>query len=192
MFHGHLDRFQKPPLGGRPNTTPGDHGTPNAHNRWFTLLYHAWRPTGIKIHWNSIWLRARSHMTSQLYSRLRDHTTWFWRCLGTTFGHSLLGSHNFMVTALGSCVKWPFRLLWFKKSACTHLHTLGKNFGHMHQIFQNPELESNIEKVVQFIRIHIQTRTIFTSVQAESSSMGPTHIWADKECMQQGIQLTQH
>ena len=23
------------------------------------------------------------------------------------FGHFLLGSHNFMVTALGSCVKWP-------------------------------------------------------------------------------------
>jgi hypothetical protein len=23
------------------------------------------------------------------------------------FGHILLGSHNFMVTALGSCVKWP-------------------------------------------------------------------------------------
>ena len=32
MFHGHLDYFQKPPLGGRPNTKPGDHGTPNAHN----------------------------------------------------------------------------------------------------------------------------------------------------------------
>ena len=23
------------------------------------------------------------------------------------FEHFLLGSHNFMVTALGSCVKWP-------------------------------------------------------------------------------------
>ena len=29
-----------------------------------------------------------------------------WRCLGTAFGHLLLGSHNLMVTALGSCVKW--------------------------------------------------------------------------------------
>ena len=27
MGHGHLDYFQKPPLGGRPNTKPGDHGT---------------------------------------------------------------------------------------------------------------------------------------------------------------------
>ena len=42
-----------------------------------------------------------------LHLRVRDHTTWFWRCLGTVFGHFLLGSHNFMVTALGSCVKWP-------------------------------------------------------------------------------------
>ena len=32
MFHGHLDTFQKPSLGGRPNTKPsGDQGTPNAH-----------------------------------------------------------------------------------------------------------------------------------------------------------------
>ena len=31
------DYFQKPPFGGRPNTKPEDHGTPNAHNR---LFYH--------------------------------------------------------------------------------------------------------------------------------------------------------
>ena len=30
---------------------------------------------------------------------------WFWRCVGRAFGHFLLGSRNFMVTALGSCVK---------------------------------------------------------------------------------------
>ena len=27
--------------------------------------------------------------------------------LRTAFGHFLLGSHNFVVMALGSCVKWP-------------------------------------------------------------------------------------
>ena len=32
----------------------------------------------------------------------------FGRCVGTTFGRFLLGSHNSMVTALGLCVKWPF------------------------------------------------------------------------------------
>ena len=58
--------FKKPPLWGRPTTK--DHGTPNAHNRWFILFYHVWGPEWIKIQWNSIWLRARSHMTS--------HYTW--------------------------------------------------------------------------------------------------------------------
>ena len=38
--HGHLDYFHKPPLGGRLNTKPGGHGTPNAHNRQFNLFYH--------------------------------------------------------------------------------------------------------------------------------------------------------
>ena len=69
MFHGHVDYFQWPLLGGRPNTKPlGDHGTLNAHNRWFILFYHGWGPAWIEIHWNSIWLRTRSHMTS--------HYTW--------------------------------------------------------------------------------------------------------------------
>ena len=40
MLHGHLDYFQKPPLGGKPNTRPGDYGTPNAHNYWFILFHH--------------------------------------------------------------------------------------------------------------------------------------------------------
>jgi hypothetical protein len=31
--HGHLDYFQKPPLGGRPNTKPEDHDTLHTHNR---------------------------------------------------------------------------------------------------------------------------------------------------------------
>ena len=40
MFHGHLDYSQNPPLGGWPNTKPGDHGTRNAHNHCFILFYH--------------------------------------------------------------------------------------------------------------------------------------------------------
>ena len=45
------------------------------------------------------------------------------KCLGTAFGHFHLGSHNFMVTALGSCVKWPFvllsvlKFLWLQKDS---------------------------------------------------------------------------
>jgi hypothetical protein len=45
-------------------------------------------------------------MTSQLHLRVCDHIIDdFGGCLGTTFGHFLLGSHNHMVTALGSCVE---------------------------------------------------------------------------------------
>ena len=68
MGHGHLDYFQKSPLGGRSYMKLGDHGTPNAHNRWFILLYYVWGPAWIDIHWNSIWLRVRSRMAS--------HYTW--------------------------------------------------------------------------------------------------------------------
>jgi hypothetical protein len=38
VYHGHLDCFQNPPLGGRLNTKPGDHGTLNAHDCWFILF----------------------------------------------------------------------------------------------------------------------------------------------------------
>jgi hypothetical protein len=68
MFHGHLDYFQKPPLERRSNTKLGDHGTLIAHNCWFILFYHVWGSAWIKYHWNSIRLRAQSHMTS--------HYTW--------------------------------------------------------------------------------------------------------------------
>ena len=46
-----------------------------------------------------------------LLLRVRDHVTWFWRCVGTTFGHFHLCSHDHMVMALGSCVKWPLHTL---------------------------------------------------------------------------------
>ena len=89
-----------------PNTKPGDHGIPNTHDNWFIVFYHVWGTVWIEIHRNNIWLRAGSHMTS--------HYTWEFvttlhdfGCLGTAFGHFLSGSHEFMVMALGSCVKWP-------------------------------------------------------------------------------------
>ena len=59
---------------------------------WFILNYYVWGPAWIEMIGNSIWLRVC------------DHTTWVWRCVGTAFGHFLLGSHNLMVTALGLCV----------------------------------------------------------------------------------------
>jgi hypothetical protein len=41
MFHGYLDCFQIPNLGGRPNTTLGSHSTLNAHNYWI-ILFLSW------------------------------------------------------------------------------------------------------------------------------------------------------
>ena len=108
MFCGHLNYFQNPPLGGRPNTKLRDHGTPNVYNRWFSLFYHVWGHVWTYVHWNSIWLRARPHMTS--------HYTWVSMTMlhgfggvfrQMVFGHFLLGSHSSMVTTLGLCVKWP-------------------------------------------------------------------------------------
>jgi len=103
-LHGYMDYFQKPPLGGRLYTKLEDHSTPNTHNRWFILFYHVWGPTWMKIYWNSIWLRTQSHMTSHyVHLRIHNHTTWFWRCVGTTFEHFLLGSHNIYVPKLFIC-----------------------------------------------------------------------------------------
>jgi hypothetical protein len=44
MFYDYLDYFQEWPLGGRPYTKPGDHGTPNPHDHWFILFYHVSGP----------------------------------------------------------------------------------------------------------------------------------------------------
>ena len=106
MFRGHLDYFQKPPLGGRLNTKPGDHGTLNAHDCWFILFRDVWGPAWIKFHWNSIWLRAWSHMTSHYTGGSVTTLHDFGGVLRWPLDTFLLGSHNFMVTALGSCVKW--------------------------------------------------------------------------------------
>jgi hypothetical protein len=103
---------QNPSLGGRLNTKHGDHGILNAHNCWFILFYHMWGSAWIEIHWNGIWLRGPVTYDFALHLRICDHTTWFWRCVGTAIGHFLLGSHNLMVTALGSCVKWPLGPLY--------------------------------------------------------------------------------
>jgi cytochrome c oxidase subunit IV len=35
----------------------------------------------------------------------------FGGCVGTAFGHFLFDPHNFMVTALGSCLKWPLVMI---------------------------------------------------------------------------------
>ena len=97
--------FKNPPLGGRPSTKPGNHGTLNAQNHWFIWYYDVWGPAWIETHLNSICLRARSHVTT--------HYTWGSMTTLHDFGgvlgwplHTFFWTLNFMVTTLGSCVKW--------------------------------------------------------------------------------------
>ena len=87
MFHDHLDYFQIPPLGGRSSTKPGDHGTSNTHNRWFQFISSCVRT---HVNRNSL----KQHLVEgpvtydfTLNLRVRDHTTSFWRYVGTVFGH---------------------------------------------------------------------------------------------------------
>jgi hypothetical protein len=99
----------------------------NNFKRSHMLIYSilsCMKPTWIEIHWNRIWLRAQSHMTSQYHLRIRDHTTWFWRCLETAFGHFLLGSHSFMVTALGSSCEVAFNLRMKPKTEALNFRSL--------------------------------------------------------------------
>ena len=60
--------FSKTIIESRPNTKLGDHATPNVHKCWFILFWSCMRTRMKEIHWNSIGLRAQSHMTS--------HYTW--------------------------------------------------------------------------------------------------------------------
>ena len=73
---------------------------------------HVWGPTWIEVRWNSIWLKVWSHVTSHYIrvpvTTLRDVGSGF----EMVFGHFLLGSLNFRVTAHGSCVKWPLDYWW--------------------------------------------------------------------------------
>ena len=90
--------FPKPPLEGRPNTKPVDHGTPNTHNHWFIVFHHDRGPTWIKIPWNSIWLSARSHMASHYTWRsvttLHDFGGVLGRPLDTSFPFGLSQLHG--------------------------------------------------------------------------------------------------
>ena len=108
MFHGHLDQSHRPPLGGRPNTKTE---RPRHSKRLQPLIYSILVCVRICMNRNFILIAFSIEL-----GHICLHTctwgsvttpTWLLRCLGTAFEHFLLGSHNFMVTVLGSCVKWP-------------------------------------------------------------------------------------
>ena len=94
--------FSKPPLGGWLNTILGDHGTPNTHNPLINSTLSC-----VRTHMNRN--SSEKHLAEgpitygfTLHLRVREQTTWSGRCVRTALGHFLLGTHNFMVTALGS------------------------------------------------------------------------------------------
>ena len=108
--------LKNPPLGGNPNTKPGNHGTLYTHNRWFILFYHVRGPA---------WMNIDRNITSGWWpNHVRLHTTlegpwphctilevwWDGRPLDTF----LWGSHNFMVTALARVWSGPSSC-WFPK-----------------------------------------------------------------------------
>ena len=116
MFHGHLDYFLKPPLGGTPNTKSlGDHGTQNVHNHRFILFYHVWGPSWIEIHWNSIWLRARLHINSHYTWRSVTTRHTFGGMLGRpldTFIWALMISWSRLLTHVWSVPNWELIIFW--------------------------------------------------------------------------------
>jgi hypothetical protein len=90
-----------------PTQKPEDHGTPNVDIHCFILFDHVQGPK---------WIKLTKIAFGWGPGHIRLHTTleglWphymvlevYWDGLLNT---CLMGSHNFMVMALGSCVKWP-------------------------------------------------------------------------------------
>ena len=100
MFHGHLNYFQKLFLGGRLNTK---FGRPCMALQNLTTIESVYfimceDPIWIEIHWNSIWLKAQSHMTSRYTwgpaTTLYDLKGVLGRPLHTSFGLSQFHFHG--------------------------------------------------------------------------------------------------
>ena len=119
MFHGHLDYFQKPSL---------EVDLTQNRDKWHSkrpqpLIYPILTCMRTRMNRNSLkWHLVEGPVTYDftLHFRVCDHTTWLWRCLGTAFELFPLDSHNFMVMALGLCVKWHWETL-DRASICTKL-----------------------------------------------------------------------
>ena len=138
MFHGHLDYLKIWPLGGRPNTKLEDHVIAIAHSCSFILFYHVRGPAWIEIHWNSIWLTVPSHMTLHYtwgpVTTLHDFRGELGRPLETFFWALTI----IMVTALGSCVKWP-QVTWNVINSGLTLHAGSKLHAALAQTYDRAE-----------------------------------------------------
>ena len=104
-----LGPFSKPPPGGKPNTKPRDHGTPNFTTIELLCFIMCECLARLETHGNSMELRPKYiwlHITLENpwphYMVLEVSWDGIWTLL--------LGSHNVMVTAPGSYVKWPLHI----------------------------------------------------------------------------------
>ena len=177
--------FQKPPLEGRLNTKLGDHDTPNGHNHWVILFYYVWGP---RTNRNSLQYHLVEGMATYdftLHLRISDHTTWFWRCVGTTFGHFLLGSHNFMVTALGSCVKWP----WQCPTLTFVGHVYYKEFIILSQPFEIGEHMFELEALQDFHAQLVPRLIYYTTWSSNSIEFSSRHPCMVTRNLSHGISL---
>jgi hypothetical protein len=136
--------FKEPPLGGRPNTKPEDQGTLKSH---VDLLYFFMckGPAWLFIHWNRIRLRAMLHMSSH-YTRgpmttLHNIGIVIWTCLS--------GSHNFVITAIGSCVEWPCSM-W---ALCGHQYVILTKFLQVYDIWHAKSCTRKNKTTHQFTNI---------------------------------------
>ena len=83
-----------------------------------------WRQDGCKVYMdsfvasNGLWIYISWSLVKSCIHLL------CWKWLGPASEHFFWGTHNFMVMALGSCVKWTWRWLPQISSTSEHVHKL--------------------------------------------------------------------
>ena len=142
MFRGHLDYSQKPPIGGKPNTKPGDHGTPKSHDCWFVILYHVWGPRKHKFIKIAFGFRPGQHMTSHYtcgpVTTLHEFGGVLGRPLESSFGLSQLHNHGSWLMCEEALMVNNFIIivtslhLAFK---CTHWYLGTSTFKHVMEVY---------------------------------------------------------
>ena len=180
MFHGHLEYFQKPSLGCRPNTKPGDYDTMNSHNHLFILfvMYEdpAWIEISIEIAFSQgshhTWLHTTFEGMRPRYMVLE--VSWG-RCLDNSFKISQSHGHgSWLVNVkwpLGAILHtsqgpWPCSLIvwalkyhpkaisltWFAKNCIIYLLNVGLTW-----IMTDPEALY----IIYHVRIHVDFSLFF-------------------------------
>ena len=90
------------------------------------LFYHMWGPEWIEICWNSIWLRARSHMTSRYTQGSVTTLNHFGGVLGRPLDIFLFWALTISWARLLACVWSGPKCIWWKWSNLMMLHVTKK------------------------------------------------------------------